>query len=327
MPSDEEPSRPLTLKELSFLSAIGAVFHNASGYRDVQDALDMALRASARLRESGVAQAAIVRALGIDEGELVHRQREITHKPRPPAPGSRLAPWPSSAPASASGLFLGDIARHQDENQSLNLSQQSEQNSPVSLMSHSVSSSTGAASARRVLFLSGNADAGRNDFTTEAAYIRQALAGSYIELVEKGAVALGEIRGFLDRHHPAVVHLAAHSSFTDVHLTQDGRDLPTSHKALCDQIARARTPPRLAILSFCDSYAMGEELSGAITSVISWPCPIVDVQALPFAQQLYRSLASGDSVATSCRDAEAAMGRRTPTAAPELHGDQVARVF
>jgi hypothetical protein len=194
-------------------------------------------------------------------------------------------------------------------------------------MSHSVSPSTAATSARRVLFLSGNAHAGRNDFTTEAAYIRQALAGSYIDLVEKGAVALGEIRGILDRHHPAVVHLAAHSSFTDVHLTQDGHDLPTSHKALCDQIARARTPPRLAVLSFCDSYAMGEELSGAITSVISWPCPIVDVQALPFAQQLYRSLASGDSVATSCRDAEAAMGRRPPTAAPELHGDEVARVF
>ncbi|CAM5494296.1 hypothetical protein STAFG_5498 [Streptomyces afghaniensis 772] len=323
MPSDEEPSRPLTLKELSFLSAIGVVFHNASGYRDVQDSLDMALRASARLRESGVAQAAIVRALGIDEGELVHRQREIAHKPRPPAPGSDLTPWPPSPPAPASGLFL---AQHQDENQSLNLSQQRE-NSPVSLISHSVSASTATASARRVLFLSGNADAGRNDFTTEAAYIRQALAGSYIELVEKGAVALGEIRGFLDRHHPAVVHLAAHSSFTDVHLTQDGRDLPTSHKALCDQIARARTPPRLAVLSFCDSYAMGEELSDAITSVISWPCPIVDVQALPFAQQLYRSLASGDSVATSCRDAEAAMGRRPPRAAPELHGDQVARVF
>nr|WP_158681101.1 CHAT domain-containing protein [Streptomyces viridochromogenes] len=190
-----------------------------------------------------------------------------------------------------------------------------------------VSPSTAATSARRVLFLSGNAHLGRNDFTTEAAYIRQALAGSYIDLVEKGAVSLGEIRGILDRHHPAVVHFAAHSSFTDVHLTQEGHDLPTSHKALCDQIARARTPPRLAVLSFCDSYAMGEELCGAIASVISWPCAIEDIQALPFAQQLYRSLASGDSVATSCRDAEAAMGRRPPTAAPELHGDQVVRVF
>ncbi|GGY02131.1 CHAT domain-containing protein [Streptomyces djakartensis] len=309
---------------MSYLSAIGDAYDNASGYRDAQDALDLALRASARLRESGVAQTAIVKALGIDEGELVHRQREIAHKPRPPAPELHVTPGPPRAPVPASGLFL---AQHQDQNQSVNLTQQSEQNSPVSLMSHSASSSAATTSARRVLFLSGNAQPGRNDFTTEAAYIRQALAGSYIDLVEKGAVALGEIRGILDRHHPAVVHFAAHSSFTDVHLTQDGHDLPTSPKALCDQIARARTPPRLAVLSFCDSYAMGEELCGAIASVISWPCAIEDIQALPFAQQLYRSLASGDSVAASCRDAQAAMGRRPPAAPPELHGDEVARLF
>jgi hypothetical protein len=81
------------------------------------------------------------------------------------------------------------------------------------------------------------------------------------------------------------------------------------------------------VLSFCDSYPMADTVAVTIPSVISWPCLIDDGQAQPFADQLYRSLASRRSIGESCEDAKAALYRRPPDGPPALHGSPGVQIF
>ncbi|WOX09476.1 CHAT domain-containing protein [Streptomyces sp. N50] len=175
--------------------------------------------------------------------------------------------------------------------------------------------------SRRVLFLSGDPRPGRNDFGSEAACIRQALVGSFVQLIEMGSVQLAEICAALEHHTPAVLHIAAHSAFGGVHLTQEGSDLSIAYRDLCTQIARVRSPPRLVILNVCDSTAMADQMARTIAAVISWPSPLSDDQARIFTRQFYRSLAGRRSIADSCKDSEAALtGPHPDCPPPVVHG-------
>ncbi|WP_330304392.1 MULTISPECIES: CHAT domain-containing protein [unclassified Streptomyces] len=182
--------------------------------------------------------------------------------------------------------------------------------------------------SRRVLFLSGDPRPGRNDFGSEAACVRQALVGSFVQLIEMASVQLAEICPALDQYSPAVLHIAAHSAFGGVHLTQEGSDLSIAYRDLCAQIARVRSPPRLVILNVCDSVALADQLARTIAAVISWPYAISDAQAQVFTRQLYRSLTGQRSIAESCKDSEAALtGPHPDCPPPVLHGLATSRAF
>ncbi|WP_327362833.1 MULTISPECIES: CHAT domain-containing protein [unclassified Streptomyces] len=183
---------------------------------------------------------------------------------------------------------------------------------------------TPAGIAQRVLFVSGDPRPGRNSFGPEAAYIREALAGSYVQVTEMASVGLAEICPALDVHAPAAVHIAAHSSFGGIHLTQDGGNLCIAHEAFCAQIARVRFPPRLAVLNFCDSTTLAAEIARTARTVISRPHALSDRQAQTFTRQLHRSLAARRSVGDSCKDAESRTGRpsaRSPASCTARRGD------
>ncbi|MEV0924103.1 hypothetical protein AB0I99_03020 [Streptomyces spongiicola] len=179
-----------------------------------------------------------------------------------------------------------------------------------------------------MLFLSGDARPGGNDLGSEAACIRQALVGSLVQVREMAAVGLAEICRALDDHAPAILHLAAHSSFGGIHLAQDGSDLCIAYTDLCAQIARARFPPRLAVLNVCDSAPLAAEMSKTVTAAIGWSHALDDGQAQVFTRQLYRSLAERRSVGDSCEDAEAALSGPHPGCPPPVpHGDTGGRAL
>ncbi|MCM2428565.1 hypothetical protein [Streptomyces sp. RKAG337] len=219
-----------------------------------------------------------------------------------------------------------------DQQQSASIAASSSQNSDFSASIPSPSRDQGAltlaGTTLKVLYVSGDPRPGRNNFGPEAACIRQSLAGSYVLLAEMACVGLPEICPALDAHAPVALHIAAHSSFGGIHLTQEGKDLCIAHEAFCAQIARARFPPRLAVLNFCDSTPLGNELAQTVATVISWPSALSDVQAQIFAQQLYRSLAIGRSVGDSCKDAVSALTGPAPDLpSPVLHGNMTAHIF
>lgn len=344
MPDEEQlpPSsspRKLTVEEITYLSNMGRLFHSAPGYQAMQDALDAALKAVRRHRADGVRWPDLTRALGIPQEELLHRMRETTDKPRPTPPpsvattviGDRLLRDPLRPPT---GHTRPPPLELLSQAWSASISAHSSQNSLFSATIHPQDHDVGfippGGAAPRVLFISGDPRPGRNDFGAEAACIRQVVGASYMQLTEMASVRLAEICPALDRYRPTVLHIAAHSSFGGIHLTQDSDsgDLCIAYETLCAEISRVRHPPRLAVLNFCGSTALADEMALAVTTVISWPHAVDDGQARTFARQLYQSLAVRRSVAESCKDAEAELrGPHPDLPLPLTHGDATAHIF
>lgn len=315
----------LTAAEITHLRNLGRSVRSAPGYRAIQDALDTALRAALRHRHEGVGWHVIVRALGIAEEELRHRLRETTDKPHEPSRPTMASPGLSVSPEHDSPASSGpSTSARQHTLGSISASMSQDMTSSGTIPAHATPNQgtiglTGI--SRRVLFLSGDPRPGRNDFGSEAACIRQALVGSFVQLIEMGSVQLAEICTALEHHTPAVLHIAAHSAFGGVHLTQEGSDLSIAYRDLCTQIARVRSPPRLVILNVCDSTAMADQMARTIAAVISWPSVISDDQARIFTRQFYRSLAGRRSIADSCKDSEAALtGPHPDCPPPVVHG-------
>ncbi|MCX4974710.1 hypothetical protein [Streptomyces sp. NBC_00620] len=326
------------MEEITYLSNMGRLFHSAPGYRAMQDALDAALKAVQRHRADGVSWPDITRALGIPQEELLHRMRETTDKPRPAPPpptaptriGSHLLPRhplhpPTSHPRPPPSELMNQAS-------SASISAHSSQNSVFSAnippQDHDVGLLSPAGAAPRVLFVSGDPRPGRNDFGAEAACIRQAVAASYMQLTEMASVRLAEICPALDTFRPTILHIAAHSSFGGIHLTQESGDLCIAYETLCAQISRVRHPPLLAVLNFCGSTALAHEMALTVTTVISWPHAMDDGQARTFTRQLYQSLAVRRSVGDSCKDAEAELsGPHPDLPLPLTHGDATAYIF
>ncbi|MGW3415576.1 CHAT domain-containing protein [Streptomyces sp. NPDC000888] len=326
------------MEEITYLSNMGRLFHSAPGYRAMQDALDAALKAVQRHRADGVTWPDITRALGIPQEELLHRMRETTDKPLPAPPppptaptriGDRLPRGPLRPPTSHP---RPPPSESMNQTWSASISAHASQNSLFSAnippQDHDVGLLSPAGAAPRVLFVSGDPRPGRNDFGPEAACIRQAVAASYMQLTEMASVRLAEICPALDTFRPTILHIAAHSSFGGVHLTQEDGDLCIAYETLCEQISRVRHPPRLAVLNFCGSTTLADEMALAVTTVISWPHAVDDGQARTFTRQLYQSLTVRRSVADSCKDAEAELiGPHPDLPLPLLHGDATAYIF
>ncbi|MEU5893531.1 hypothetical protein ABZ835_42940 [Streptomyces sp. NPDC047461] len=325
------------MEEITYLRNMGQLFHSAPGYRAIQDALDAALKAVQRHRADGVSWPDITRALGIPQEELLHRMQETTEKPRPaPSPptattrmGDRLPQDPICAPT---GRPRPPPSELMNQAWSASISAHSPQNSTFSAdippQDHHAELLSPAGAAPRVLFVSGDPRPGRNDFGAEAACIRQAVDTSYMQLTEMASVRLAEICPALDTHRPTILHIAAHSSFGGIHLTQEGGDLCIAYENLCAEIARVRHPPLLAVLNFCGSTVLANEMALTVTTVISWPHAMDDGQARTFTRQLYQSLAVRRSVADSCKDAEAELrGPHPDLPLPLTHGDATAYIF
>ncbi|WP_046734840.1 CHAT domain-containing protein [Streptomyces humi] len=320
-PGHDTDAPDLTAAEMAHLANLGACVRSAPGYRAVQEALDAALAAASRHRQDGVGWAAITRALGVPEAELRHRMEETTGKaherPRPPAAPRSIGTKPvhNLPPVTATTMSLNQL--FSDSRAAL-----APQHATLSprLPAHDALAPLGVAG--RVLFLSGDPRPGRNDFGSEAACIRQSLVGSLVRVREMAAVGLPEICPALDEHTPAILHIAAHSSFGGIHLTQDGGGLCNTHADLSAQIARARFPPRLVVLNLCDSALLAAHLSKTIATAIGWDHTLDDRQAQVFTRQFYRSLSGRRSVGDSCEDAEAALSGPHPECPPpESHGD------
>ncbi|MFJ8635920.1 hypothetical protein [Streptomyces sp. NPDC093568] len=305
------------MAEITHLGILGELYRAAPGYAGMQDALDTALKSAQRHLASGVGWEEITRALGIPLQDLQHRIRETAAKPRPVRQPSH-----SSVVLSTPGAFLLS-----SQNWSPTISTSASQHAVFSPMaadrpSEPFATPGPSATARGVLFLAGDPRPGRNEFGTEAANIRQSLAGSLVDLTERMSVGLPEICSALDRATPAVLHIAAHSSFGGVHLSQDGKDLCIGHDTFCEEITRARVAPRLVILNFCGSATLAHRLAPVIEAVIGWPDSPTDRGLHVFTRQLYRSLVERRSVTDSVKDAEAATAGPYPELGPPaLHGN------
>jgi hypothetical protein len=330
------PAHRLTVEEIADLGRAGRLFHQVTGYRAKQDALDLALKAAERHRAEGAGWPDITRALRIPEEELRHRMRETAHKPLPPPPQRPSMGISDTSPHGVSGPMTGHRPAYQSRsaNQESSSSASSHTSQDAFLtISHSAHDRDRAILApdisRRVLFVSGDPRPGRNDFGSEAAYIRQALVGSYVQLTEMAAVGIAELCPALDQHRPTVLHIAAHSSFGGVHLAQDDGDLCIAYTAFCAEISRARYPPRLTVLNFCGSTVLSEEIAQTGATVISGPHDLRDGQARTFTQHFYRSLAGRRrSVGDSFQDAAAALNDpEQALLSPNLHGDTATRIF
>ncbi|MFI6247776.1 CHAT domain-containing protein [Streptomyces sp. NPDC051016] len=324
-PSHRNDAHELTAAEMAHLANLGRCVRSAPGYRAVQEALDAALTTAFRHRKEGVGWAAIVRALGVPETELRHRMEETAGKAhersRPPAaqPSIGTKPVHNLPPVTGTTMSLNQLF---PDSRAAFLSQ-SATFSPF-LPTHDTARNALAplGVASRVLFVSGDPRPGRNDFGSEAACIRKSLVGSLVRVREMAAVELAEICPALDEHTPAILHIAAHSSFGGIHLTQDGGGLCVDQTNLSAQIARARFPPRLVVLNLCDSALLAAEISKTITTAIGWSHALDDRQAQVFTRQFYRSLSGRRSVGDSCEDAEAALSGPHPDCPPpEPHGD------
>ncbi|CAM5522035.1 hypothetical protein [Streptomyces avidinii] len=325
LPAAADPTRALSLPEITYLNNVGALFRSAPGYRASQDALDTALRAAERFRAEGVAWPEITRALGIPQDELRHRLAETTRKPHPglPAPG---------VPATRTHWHAPPFAGLMDQQGSSSISTPSPQSffspTPTPSPAYEANVITPSALTRRLLFIAGDPRPGRNNFGPEVAEIRAVLSGSYVGVTEMSSASLAEFSPALDLHAPAALHVAAHSSFGGIHLTQAGGDLCVALEAFVEQIARVRLPPRLAVLNFCHSSALAAEMARTVTTVIGWPHSLSDHEARTFTGQLYRSLVTRRSVGESCKDAEAALAGPHPDAPPpDLYGSAVTHVF
>lgn len=217
--------RPLTIRELIWLSRLGAVVRVAPSQSDRHVAIRLVVYHAERLHRDRVTWRSISVAVGVSVTSL--RRWRITTPPRstPPSPmPARLTFLPVTPPPSGLRIRQTEpIPIRQQTDQRLATQWQHPPRAELAAPRVSVSDVTTVrrdaamvspvAATRRVLIATGDGQPGSNRFDREVAAIRQALERSAITVIERTCVDPSEIPRHLSAHRPTVLHLSAHNAY------------------------------------------------------------------------------------------------------------------
>jgi hypothetical protein len=170
----------------------------------------------------------------------------------------------------------------------------------------------------KILFASGHPRPGGNEFTPEAAAARIRVEPAGVELIEHGCLELGELAALLDKHRPAILHIAAEASFGGVALALDGEPWFCPAATLIATITRATHHPSAVVLNFCNSAWDAKALRTVGIGAIAWAGTVRDQQARMFTSQFYAGLAAGHDLSSSFGRATIPIGVRWPDLQPRV---------
>jgi hypothetical protein len=171
-----------------------------------------------------------------------------------------------------------------------------------------------------VLACTGNRYPGGNDFTKELVTIRDRVEPRFI-MTERTMIEPAELPNSIDRTHPCVLHVAAHSQNGAVFLTNGGEPISVQHTHLVEALLSARHRPSILVLNFCGSLALHMHAQQVADAVVCWPDRVNDEQCLEFAGILYRWFVGGCSIGASLDRARISLSRHGGLALPRLSGD------
>jgi hypothetical protein len=331
-PESDLPAMALDADALGHLRALGQAVRAAPPGQHQDAVVDLAVRTATRYQADGAAWPEIAGALGVNE-ELLRQWRRIPDTK--PAPSESLRPsfvpllgQPGPQPAidapidqAISQSQTATISQHQTQSQtgSTNLTGGVARRSGLVRLTH----------ARQVLVVSGDARPGDNDFSLEAAAIRQRLSVGQIEVRELAAAELTEIAEHLDHHQPAVLHVCAHSDFSGVYFPLEGASSVVAYATVWETIIAARRPPRLVVLNLCQwpEATHGPDTT-AVETLICWPALVDDEQARSFSRLLHGGLAMHRTITAAFHAARRTVCDRWPDLEPPaLHGDHSHPIF
>jgi hypothetical protein len=127
-----------------------------------------------------------------------------------------------------------------------------------------------------VLVAMGDATVNGNDFASEAACVRKALS-LRATVIERANIEIAELRREIERHRPAVVHLAAHAHMGLIHLSIDGAPMAVLPADIARAIHAAACQPHAVVFNCCASEQLAHQmarredrLSTGVTLAIGW---------------------------------------------------------
>jgi hypothetical protein len=172
------------------------------------------------------------------------------------------------------------------------------------------------------LAVTGDATVNGNDFGSEVAAIRKALASNG-SVIERHCIEIAELRREIDNHRPTVVHLAAHADIGGICVSLNGAPMAVIDSDLAIAIRAAAHRPRLVVLSYCDSENLARMLTGSpadhVEAAIGWRGKVTDPQARTFASLFYQRLHDITAIVPAFDDAQLTVTARWPDqAAPHL---------
>jgi len=176
-----------------------------------------------------------------------------------------------------------------------------------------------------VLACTGDGRPGGNDFAPELKIIRDRVQPRFV-LTERTMVEVAELPYCIDGFRPQIVHIAAHSRDGAVFLTRSGEPVSVLHGHLVRTLLSARHRPRILVLNFCRSIAVGAAALQIAPAVVCWPDGVDDVQCRELADLLYQGLVGGDSLGASMDRARMTLFRHGELGLPHQFGDATARL-
>lgn len=135
----------------------------------------------------------------------------------------------------------------------------------------------------------------QNDIAT-LQHAAQLSGGHHIDFVFRPDMTIGELPIALAQLQPDILHISTHGDTEALSLTnEEGRAVPVSASTLGYMLSNA-TPPRLLILSACNSVAIASELSKVVDYCVGFTLPVSASQARASVVALYQAIFSGQSV-------------------------------
>ena len=158
----------------------------------------------------------------------------------------------------------------------------------------------------KILFLAANpADRDRLRLDAEMRAIdlalQQAAFRDRFDITMHGAVRAADLRGYLLRHKPDIVHFSGHGDQSSEIVLEDssGKSHPVSVRALSSLFSVFKDNIRCVVLNACYSEQQAKAIAEHIDCVIGMSKAIGDTAAISFAMAFYQALGYGRSVKTA----------------------------
>jgi hypothetical protein len=166
----------------------------------------------------------------------------------------------------------------------------------------------------RVLYLTANPEM---DLRTEVEVrqvqdaVRKAKYRDLVEIAYRPAATPEDLLDGLNDIRPHIVHLSGHGGEGMVVFDNASVTTPRGRMVTLDRLARGLaatdSPPRLLLLTACDTLARAAVLLESVPVVIAMTTNISDVAAIVFATRFYAALASGQPVSVAVKQGRVAV--------------------
>lgn len=293
-------NRSLTTREIRWVNQLTSTIAAAPGVKERRSAVKILMLECERLHSSGVTWQALATAANVSRSTLRRWRYEPSPSPlqgpiEPPISTFEAATGPTAIHQQQPGHSLprGRIVASPDslviEPRSAGLLADSNHYAVQSAISKAY---VPVRPRRTVLVMTGDSRLGSNRLDREVSTIRRCYAGSTMDFFEHSCVEPSEVSGMIEKHRPAALHLALHTSHGGAALSVGGSTVWVSLSDLAKALVRCPAP-YIVVISGCSTITLANALSRWCDTVFFWPDETDDDASLSYSKALHRGLALG----------------------------------